>query len=473
MACVAALPLLLGVAGCSKEYDDSELRSKISSLESRIAQLESLQNAVSGLQTTVSNLQKNISVTGVKTDTDGNLSISFSDGSTATLSSGKVVSVKEVDGVLYWAIDGELVKDLSGNPVPINGEESIQFRVNADGTLEYSADKGGTWTAVKGEPAEPGIEVTETDDAYTVVFADGSTFVLPKQLPFTLKIQEPSSWQIAVGNSLNLSYTITGVAPDEKTDLGVIGAPEGIEVVITAASNAAGTIGITNKSMDGGAFTLVLYATNHAGLSDICSLDLSAGEPATPDDPGTTGYSAFLGNWTSTAGTLTLAAYPEVENVYLFTYSGFGSTEIPAIYSEADNTLCFGTMELATDGNWTYFFAAIDSDGYIELGGEDGEEVLAYAKQAKDGVLTIVGNEYDAVYSGKTYHEKIVSLSIFAYLSKDEGTQKQGWYSFSDITPLDLPASFTVSESAQGAPRRMNAAALPSSRPVPAKIRVK
>ena len=37
-----ALPLALALAGCSKEYDDTELRNKISSLESRVAELECL-----------------------------------------------------------------------------------------------------------------------------------------------------------------------------------------------------------------------------------------------------------------------------------------------------------------------------------------------------------------------------------------------------------------------------------------------
>jgi outer membrane murein-binding lipoprotein Lpp len=90
-----ALPLALALAGCSKEYDDTELRNKISSLESRIAELESLKTTMSGIQTTVANLEKKLSVTAVKTDpANGNVTISFSDGYTATLTSGKVVSVK-------------------------------------------------------------------------------------------------------------------------------------------------------------------------------------------------------------------------------------------------------------------------------------------------------------------------------------------------------------------------------------------
>ena len=248
-----ALPLALALAGCSKEYDDTELRNKISSLESRIAELEGLKSTVSGIQTTVSNLQKNISVTAVKTDpSTGDVTITFSDGSTATLTSGKVISVKEISGVLYWAIDGEVVKDLSGNPIPVLDDDELDFRVADDGTLEYSVDGGKTWIEVKGDAAEVGIKVTETDEAYTVEFADGSSFVLPKPLPFTLKVQLPASSVIAKGKTLELPYTITGVAADDTVELGVIGVTDGIEVKITATTNASGTIDVTNKSAKNG-----------------------------------------------------------------------------------------------------------------------------------------------------------------------------------------------------------------------------
>lgn len=472
-----ALPLALGLAGCSKEYDDTELRNKISSLESRIAELEGLKSTVSGIQTTVSNLQKNISVTAVKTDpSTGDVTITFSDGSTATLTSGKVISVKEISGVLYWAIDGEVVKDLSGNPIPVLDDDELDFRVADDGTLEYSVDGGKTWIEVKGDAAEVGIKVTETDEAYTVEFADGSSFVLPKPLPFTLKVQLPASSVIAKGKTLELPYTITGVAADDTVELGVIGVTDGIEVKITATTNASGTIDVTNKSAKNGEISVVIYATNHIGLSDICSLSFTAEGSSEPEDPGqdeNSGYSAFLGDWTSNAGTLNFVAYPNQENAYLFTFSGFGSTQIPAIYSKADDAICFMSMELAAEGNWTYYLAALDSDNFIEMGGPDGDEILAYAHLAKDGVLTIVGNEYVAVYDGTTYQEKIVSLSIFGYLSKDEGTQKKGWYSFEDITPISLPATFNASATSSSVAVHMNVGKLASCKPVPAKIRVK
>ena len=447
-----ALPLALALAGCSKEYDDTELRNKISSLESRIAELESLKTTVSGIQTTVANLEKKLSVTAVKTDpANGNVTISFSDGSTATLTSGKVVSVKEIDGVLYWAIDGEVVKDPSGTPIPVTDEDNIDFRVATDGTLEYTVDGGKTWIPVKGTADEPGILVSETDESYLVEFADGSTFVLPKLLPFSLQVQLPESLVIAKGKTLELVYTISGVKAGDTTELGVVGASNGIEVEITAADNAAGTIAITNKTVTSGEIAVVLYATNHSGQSDICSLSFTAEGSNEPVQPGDSGYSAFLGSWTSAAGTLVLAEYPEVEK----------------------DAICFGTSEIGTNGNWTYYFVAFDSDDYIEMGGPEGDEFLAFG-QVKDGVLTIVGNEYDAVYEGKTYHEVIVSLSILGYLSKKEGTNDVGWYSFQDVTPMALPATFNASAVTGGAPVRLDAARLVSGKkPVPAQFKVR
>lgn len=469
-----ALPLALALAGCSKEYDDTELRNKISSLESRIAELESLKTTMSGIQTTVANLEKKLSVTAVKTDpANGNVTISFSDGSTATLTSGKVVSVKEIDGVLYWAIDGEVVKDPSGTPIPVTDEDNIDFRVATDGTLEYTVDGGKTWIPVKGTADEPGILVSETDESYLVEFADGSTFVLPKLLPFSLQVQLPESLVIAKGKTLELPYTVTGVASDDTVELGVIGATEGLEVNFAATTNATGSILVTNKSVEKGEVALVLYATNHSGQSDICSLSFTAEGSDEPVQPGGSGYSACLGSWTSAAGTLVLAEYPEVENAYQFAYSGFGDVTIPAVYSQEKDAICFGTSEIGTNGNWTYYFVAFDSDNYIEMGGPEGDEFLAFG-QVKDGVLTIVGNEYDAVYEGKTYHEVIVSLSILGYLSKKEGTNDVGWYSFQDVTPMALPATFNASAVTGGAPVRLDAARLVSGKkPVPAQFKVR
>ena len=469
-----ALPLALALSGCSKEYDDSELRNKISSLESRIAELESLKTTMSGIQTTVANLEKKLSVTAVKTDpANGNVTISFSDGSTATLTSGKVVSVKEIDGVLYWAIDGEVVKDPSGTPIPVTDEDNIDFRVATDGTLEYTVDGGKTWIPVKGTADEPGILVSETDESYIVEFADGSTFVLPKLLPFSLQVQLPESLVIAKGKTLELVYTISGVKAGDTTELGVVGASNGIEVEIAAADNATGSILVTNKSVEKGEVALVLYATNHSGQSDICSLSFTAEGSDEPVQPGDSGYSACLGSWTSAAGTLVLAEYPEVENAYQFAYSGFGDVTIPAVYSQEKDAICFGTSEIGTNGNWTYYFVAFDSDNYIEMGGPEGDEFLAFG-QVKDGVLTIVGNEYDAVYEGKTYHEVIVSLSILGYLSKKEGTNDVGWYSFQDVTPMALPATFNASAVTGGAPVRLDAARLVSGKkPVPAQFKVR
>lgn len=469
-----ALPLALALAGCSKEYDDTELRNKISSLESRIAELESLKTTMSGIQTTVANLEKKLSVTAVKTDpANGNVTISFSDGSTATLTSGKVVSVKEIDGVLYWAIDGEVVKDPSGTPIPVTDEDNIDFRVATDGTLEYTVDGGKTWIPVKGTADDPGILVSETDESYIVEFADGSTFVLPKLLPFSLQVQLPESLVIAKGTTLELPYTVTGVASDDTVELGVIGATEGLEVNFAATTNATGSILVTNKSVEKGEVALVLYATNHSGQSDICSLSFTAEGSDEPVQPGGSGYSACLGSWTSAAGTLVLAEYPEVENAYQFAYSGFGDVTIPAVYSQEKDAICFGTSEIGTNGNWTYYFVAFDSDNYIEMGGPEGDEFLAFG-QVKDGVLTIVGNEYDAVYEGKTYHEVIVSLSILGYLSKKEGTNDVGWYSFQDVTPMALPATFNASAVTGGAPVRLDAARLVSGKkPVPAQFKVR
>ena len=442
----AGLAMLLLAAGCNK-YDDSELRGKISSLESRVAELESLKTTVSGIQTSVSNLQKNLFVTSVKQEA-GSVTLLFSDGSSAVISNGKdgatpQIGIKLDGGVYYWTINGEVVKDAAGKPIPVADENAPQFRVNAGGDLEYSVD-GTTWKPVAAAGID--IQVSQTETTVTVTFADGSSITLPKEVPFYLAIESNSALVLSAGESVELPYTVYGAFADDEVEVDLVSVATGLEAAVTPKTGTSGTVTVKCNTTVAGSYKVVVYATNHTGKSDIVSLTFTVGEGGGDE---TQAYAKFMGGWKNGGETLVFEQYVNdkeeaIENAYLFTYSGFmgGETSIPAVYSTTADAVCFLTSTLAVDGNWTYFFAALDSDEYIETGGPDGDQVLAYGTLSADGSLRITGNEYDAVYSGTTYHEKIVALSIYAYLSKDEGDYKKGYYSLNNVTPMALPVQF-------------------------------
>lgn len=79
--------------GCSDKYDDSALRNDLNDLENRVAKLEELckqmNTNISSLQKIVVALQDNLSISKVEQISDGYI-IHFSDGSTATIKTGKI-----------------------------------------------------------------------------------------------------------------------------------------------------------------------------------------------------------------------------------------------------------------------------------------------------------------------------------------------------------------------------------------------
>jgi hypothetical protein len=100
------------------------------------------------------------------------------------------------------------------------------------------------------------------------------------------------------------------------------------------------------------------------------------------------------------------------------------------------------------DEEWAYVFCGEDSEGYIEFGGPDNDEILAWGYFDENGDLNIEGNEYEAEYDGVTYDEVIVNLSCYAYCLKDNGNYKAGKiYSFQDMTELTLPAVFSKADA--------------------------
>ena len=205
---------------CTKDLED-----RVGNLEQKVEALEKTVNTnVSSIEQLVKASEKAVTVTKVET-TDKGYTIYFSDGTNATIANGidgkdavaPTIGFQEIDGVFYWTVNGELLKNGDKN-VPVtgaNGKDGVdgktpQFKIE-NGAWKVSFD-GETWAdvPVTGTVA-PTLVMTETDAAYVFTLGE-QTITILKNL--VIKVEEYDV-EIEPGATYTFSYTISGA--DENT----------------------------------------------------------------------------------------------------------------------------------------------------------------------------------------------------------------------------------------------------------------
>ena len=214
------LTLLAAASLCACTGD---LEDRVDTLEAKVAALESKVNEnVSSIAKLAEAAAKAVTIESVTQNEDKtSYTIKFSDGTTSVLNNGKdgkdgkdavapVVGVKEVDGVLYSTVNGELLPN-NGAKVPVSGK-TPQFKIQ-DGKWYVSYD-GKAWDEVPvSGTVEPKLEMTETDTEY--VFTLGETVIrIAKAKAFAIKV-ESDAVDIEPGKTATFKYTVTGA--DETT----------------------------------------------------------------------------------------------------------------------------------------------------------------------------------------------------------------------------------------------------------------
>ena len=231
----------MAVFGCSKDYDDTELKQDISDLQSRVEKLETwcttVNGQISALQGLVTALEAKDYVTGVSPMTNG-YTINFSKGESITIYNGKdgakgadgvtpVIGVDKFEGEYYWTVkigttaatwmldaDGKKIRTTgdkgADGSAGINGQSpvlsvaadtdgKVYWKVNGEWLLNNGkkvqatgdkGDKGETGSAgaagadgAKGDAvfAADGVTVDKTKGTVTFTLAGegGATFTLP------------------------------------------------------------------------------------------------------------------------------------------------------------------------------------------------------------------------------------------------------------------------------------------------------
>lgn len=238
---------LLGFAACTGELED-----RVTSLENRLDKLEALVNDnVNSIKALVEANAKAVTINSVTT-TDNGYVIKFSDGTTATITNGQdgapgqngqdgapgqdgkdaaapQIGVQEIDGVLYWTVNGELLK-FNGENIRVtgnDGQDGAPGQAGQDGkdgiTPQFKVEEGKWYISFDGEVwSEVGSAVTEvksvvtvetTDEAY-IFHIDDTTVSIPKTNSFSLRLDQKDSIELKAGERIMLTYNIVG---EDKT----------------------------------------------------------------------------------------------------------------------------------------------------------------------------------------------------------------------------------------------------------------
>ena len=299
MTAVVAIASLL-LAGCT---DLTDLDNRVKDLEGRMTKVEGLvksaNESIATLQKLVDAQSKNKAIKDYRKLDDGTgYVLVMSDGEEIVVRSGKMpqISMIEEDGILYWAIDGKIIHDAKGNPVPAKGPKgdpgapgqpgepgkpgapgqpgepgapgqpgqpgiTPQLRVDADGNWEVSLDNGTSWQSVldvngqkvKARAATADLQITEDEESVTIVY-NGKTFVLPKApkaVPATgIRLTKVSA-ELNEGETLELFYKLE---PSDATTRGVEWASNNTDVatvdekgLVTAVKAGDATITVSVK----------------------------------------------------------------------------------------------------------------------------------------------------------------------------------------------------------------------------------
>ena len=238
---------LLGFAACTGELED-----RVTSLENRLDKLEALVNDnVNSIKALVEANAKAVTINSVTT-TDNGYVIKFSDGTTATITNGQdgapgqngqdgapgqdgkdaaapQIGVQEIEGVLYWTVNGELLK-FNGENIRVtgnDGQDGAPGQAGQDGkdgiTPQFKVEEGKWYISFDGEVwSEVGSAVTEvksvvtvetTDEAY-IFHIDDTTVSIPKTNAFSLRLDQKDSIELKAGERIMLTYNIVG---EDKT----------------------------------------------------------------------------------------------------------------------------------------------------------------------------------------------------------------------------------------------------------------
>ncbi len=213
----------------------------------------------------------------VLTDDEGNpMPVSGVDGKDGET---PVVGITLVDGIYVWTVNDSVLKDDEGNPIPVAGVDGVtpQFGI-MDGHWVVSYDEGKTWKTlglVSDTDYSAYIDPDQETDDYIVLVVGATNVQIPKEKAFTLTFTTIEDNGVSAGETVAFPYTIAGVNANDETDVDVIGIIGDWTAEVVPADMASGILNITAGESETAKVTV--YAANHKGKTDIRTLKFEDG----------------------------------------------------------------------------------------------------------------------------------------------------------------------------------------------------
>jgi len=196
-----------------------------------------------------------------KDGADGNDGQDGSDGKDGVT---PVVGVKQdTDGIYYWTLNGDWMKDDNGNKIKAQGVDGSdgqdgtdgtngvtpQLKIEEDGYWYISYDNGSNWTKLGKATGADGTSgdaffknVTEDDDYVYLEMQAGNIISVPKHKKLSITFNETEDIRVLANQTYPIQYTITGAT--DKTVVKAL-AQDGFRAVVKSSGNASGVIEVT------------------------------------------------------------------------------------------------------------------------------------------------------------------------------------------------------------------------------------
>ena len=284
-----ALMMGLAVFACTPaEYDDTAIKEQIDNLDDRLSKVEedlaTLELNVAAMKTLAEALKTGKYIESVVALEDGTgYTITFSDETTIVVKNGEkgetgekgdtgdkgdtgaagtdgidgvtpTVAVKDVDGVLYWFINGVQGPAVYEEAPTFKSEDGKLYVIYPDGTREFIG-------ALTGVSIFDDVDVNKTEGTVTFVLLgegeeEGDSFVLPLAEPFALEL-DTTVPLVNNATAVDIPYTVKGSGEATVVDVLAFGCKATVEKdVIKVTEITAGA-------------QLLVFADNGEGKTSI------------------------------------------------------------------------------------------------------------------------------------------------------------------------------------------------------------